>query len=366
MTSQEQKILEIIKSNPTIEQAAIAKLLGIKRSTVGVHISSLIKQGYLLGKGYILNCNNYVVGIGAANVDVYGKSRIKIRTHYDHPADISTNVGGVTHNILTNLAKLGCDTKLISALGDDSYGKIILEDSRIHNIDTKDCLIVKDKSSGVFMQIQDENNDMYLAICDMSILEALGPKYIKDKANILLNAKLVLIDPSLCNETIEEIIRICKGRVPIYCDPISDNYALKMRDYVKDMDCLKPNRTELENLSGIKIKKQDDLYRACQKLLDLGLHKIFVSLSKEGILYMDDEGNKLKKKLKPVINMVNASGAGDALMAAIIYGQVNGLDREKTIDYGLAAGIGAIQSESTINANMSIDLLEKILEENKL
>lgn len=363
MTNQEQKILEIIKNDPTIEQASIAKILGIKRSTVAVHISSLIKQGYLIGKGYILN-SNYIVGIGAANVDVYGKSRIKIRTHYDHPADIFTNVGGVTHNILTNLSKLGCETKLISAIGDDSYGKIILEDSRINNIDTKDCMVVEGKSSGVFMQIQDDNNDMYLAICDMSVLESLDSNYIKDKASVLLNAKLVLIDPSLNSETIEEIIKICKNKVPIYCDPISDNYALKMKDYVKDIDCLKPNKTELENLSDIKINDKKDIYNACQTLIDKGLKKIFVSLSKDGILYMDNKGSLIEKKLKPISNMINASGAGDALMAAIIYGQVNDLDIDKTIDYGLAAGIAAIQTTSTINANMSIDLLEKILKEN--
>ena len=64
--------------------------------------------------------------------------------------------------------------------------------------------------------------------------------------------------------------------------------------------------------------------------------------------------------------MVNASGAGDALMAAIIYGEVNNLDIDKTIDYGLAAGIGAITSESTINSDMSIDLLERIVKENRI
>ena len=63
--------------------------------------------------------------------------------------------------------------------------------------------------------------------------------------------------------------------------------------------------------------------------------------------------------------MVNASGAGDALMAAIIYGDVNGLDIEKTLDYGMAAGIAAIRSEKTISDEMSIELLERILKEKK-
>ncbi len=44
-------------------------MLGITRSSVAVHIANLQKKGCLLGRGYIVNEGNYVVGIGAANVD---------------------------------------------------------------------------------------------------------------------------------------------------------------------------------------------------------------------------------------------------------------------------------------------------------
>ena len=364
MTKQEEKILEIIKNNPTVEQNEIAKLLNIKRSTVAVHISNLQKQGYILGKGYLVNNDNYVLGIGAANIDIYGKANIKIRPHYDHPAKIGSNVGGVTKNILTNLSKLGYDTKFITAVGDDGFGDTILHDCGVNNIDKSNIITVQNASSGVFMQAQDENNDMYLALCDMSVLENITLEYIERKKSVLLNAKLVLIDSSLRLDTMKKIIEICYSKVPLYVDPISDNYALKIKPYIHRFTCVKPNKTELENLSGIKINNDNDLYKACNKLLDKGLKKIFVSLGKDGILYMDADGNEVKKKLKPVKKMVNASGAGDACMAAIIYGIVNELSIEKTIDYALAAGIAAINSISTINPDLSISLLNKILKEN--
>ena len=365
MTSQEKKILEIIKNNPLIEQNEIADILGIKRSTVAVHICNLQKQGYIVGKGYILNNEDYVLGIGAANIDVYGKSKIKIRTHYDHPANIESSVGGVTRNILTNLSKLEVKTKFITAIGDDGYGNSIMHDLKVNDVDRSNVLTIKNKTSGVFMQIQDDNNDMYLAICDMSVLDYITPDYIRRNKKEILGSKLVLIDSSLRLDTLEEIINICDNSVPIYVDPVSDNYALKIKPYVGKFTCIKPNKTELENLSGIKIKKEDDIYKACNKLLDKGLKRIFVSLGKDGILYMDADGNRIKRKLKPVTKMINASGAGDASMAAIIYGTINNLKIEKIIDYGLAAGIAAINSNKTINDDMSINLLNNILKENK-
>ena len=89
-----------------------------------------------------------------------------------------------------------------------------------------------------------------------------------------------------------------------------------------------------------------------------------VSRVKQGIFYVDDE-RVIKRKFKEEKHMANASGAGDALMAALIYGEANGLDIEETISYGLSAGIAAIRSETTINQNMSIDLLEEIIKENE-
>lgn len=364
MTNKEKEILQIIKDNPTIEQSEIAKLLNISRSTVAVHISSLEKKGYLLGKGYIINEDDYVLGIGAANVDVYGRSLIKLRTHYDHPAKIKSSVGGVMRNILCNYSLLGGKSKLITAYSDDSYGKMIIEDCKQNNIDISDSLLVKGETSGLFMQIQDENDDMYMAICDMSILERITPEYLESKAHIIRGAKIVVIDPSLTCESIEKIIELCKGKTPIYLDPVSTNYALKLKPYIGEFSLAKPNREELANLSGVKVESIDDVYKAASVLIDKGLKKVVVSLSKDGIIYMD-KNKKLKRKLQEEKKMVNASGAGDALLSAIIYGDVNGLSLNETLDYGLAAGIAAIRSESTINTNMSIDLLDQILKEKK-
>lgn len=308
---------------------------------------------------------DYVVGIGAANVDVYGKSKIKIRTHYDHPADIFSNAGGVTRNILENYALLGGEAKLLTAIGDDSYGHVITDSCNRVGVDVSNVLIEKGATSGVFMQIQDENNDMYLAICDMSILNYLNSKYINDNKDIILNARAVLFDPSISNDSIEALLDLCCEKVETYCDPISDEYALKIKPYISRIDCIKPNKTELECLSGIKINNDEDLLLAAKTVIEIGVKKLFVSLGKDGILYMDNAGTCIRKKLKPVENMVNASGAGDALVATILFGYSKEYAIEDIIEYGLAAGVAAIMSSSTINPDLSLDLLNKILKENK-
>jgi pseudouridine kinase len=78
MTQREQEILNILKHEPTISQNDIASRLGITRSSVAVHITNLLKKGYLLGKGYIVQDEPYILVIGGSNVDIQGFPRDKL------------------------------------------------------------------------------------------------------------------------------------------------------------------------------------------------------------------------------------------------------------------------------------------------
>ena len=53
MTQRERQILNWIEENPLISQQELAEKAGITRSSVAVHISNLMKKGYITGKGYI-------------------------------------------------------------------------------------------------------------------------------------------------------------------------------------------------------------------------------------------------------------------------------------------------------------------------
>lgn len=360
MTNKEKEILEIIANNPMISQEELADKLNITRSTVAVHISSLIKQGYLLGKGYVIKKQDYVVGIGAANVDIYGKSLIDMKIHYDHPSLIHTAVGGVTRNVLENLAHLGIKTKLLCAVGNDVYGKMIIDHSNKEGIDVSNVISVDNYSSGLFIQAQDNNNDMYLAMCDMSVNENINIDYIKSKDNIINNSRVIIIDPSLNDKTIDYILNKYK-HIPIFIDPVSDNYALKIKKHISNIYACKPNLGELEALTDIKINNDEDIKKACIELINKGVKRIYVSLGRKGCAYMDSDYNFLKKDNVEVKNIENASGAGDSFFASVIYSFINNLDIDTSLEYAMAAAKITLMSKSAINPDLSIDLIKNIL-----
>ena len=306
----------------------------------------------------------YVVGVGATNVDLYCKSNIEIREHFDHPSTIHYTSGGVTRNILENITKLGLPCKLLTAVGKDIYGNYLLEKIAKVGIDNKNIAVIKGGRTGLFVQVQDKDNDMHLAMCDMGILKHINVDYIKKKAKVFKNASAIVLDPSLDNEVLEYIFDNFRD-TPIFLDPISDIYAKKIRPYLKHFYCIKPNKSELGVLANMKIDTHEDLLTAYKKVLDKGVKKIYVSLGKDGCMYNDDNNTVLTRKFREVDNVVNASGAGDSFFAAIIYSFVNNVNLDDTINNALGAGIAAITCEETINPKMSMRLLKKIIKENK-
>ena len=71
----------------------------------------------------------YVVGVGAANLDIHGRPKKAIVMHDSNPGHMNASAGGVTRNVCDNLARLGADVRLISAVGTDLYADVIRQAS---------------------------------------------------------------------------------------------------------------------------------------------------------------------------------------------------------------------------------------------
>lgn len=363
MTRREREIFEIIRKNPMIEQSEIAAMLRIARSSVAVHISNLQKKGYILGKGYLLKDQDYVVGIGAANVDVHGRSKNPINLRDSNPGHMNISAGGVTRNVCDNLSRLGASVKLITALGDDVYAEQIRSECASAGIDLTHSMKVENHPSSTYISILDEKGDMLVAMSDMSVLQKMNMEFLETKSGIINGAKIITCDGGLPAETLQGILALFGEQQPVFVDPVSCAYAERIKPFVGKFHTIKPNRMEAEILSGMAIRTNEDLKRASDVLLEKGVSRIFISLGAEGCFYADRSGAQMQRKLKPLDKMVNATGGGDAFMAAVIYATMHDFGIEQTLDYALAAGLAAISFERTINPYMSIDLIEKMIKE---
>ena len=300
-----------------------------------------------------------VVGVGAAHVDVHGRSRKSIIMRDSNPGYMATSVGGVTRNILENLARQGVSVALLSAVGDDLYGEKIVRDSTLAGIDMSYLMRKPGATSSSYIAILDEKGDMLLGMSDMRIIEDLPTAYLDENAGLLRDADAIVCDACLPMALLDHLVSEAAVGTPVLIDPVSTAYARQMEPIAGKFYAMKPNVMELSILSGKPTETEAQIERACEALLARGVRRIAVSRGEKGCYYADAEGTRLFRSLRPVSQMVNATGAGDAFLAGFTHALVDGLPVEQMLDYALASGITAIQSMTTINPDMSDALVKE-------
>ena len=129
MTQRERQILEWIRENPLISQQELAEKAGITRSSAAVHISNLMKKGYIAGRGYLLREEKYIVVVGGVNMDIGAVSADRLVARDSNPGRVTTSLGGVGRNIAHNLCLLGEQTAMVTVLGQDAFAQSVQENA---------------------------------------------------------------------------------------------------------------------------------------------------------------------------------------------------------------------------------------------
>lgn len=292
----------------------------------------------------------YAAVVGGVNIDIGGRSDAPLIAGDSNPGRIRSSLGGVGRNIAHNLALLGADVKLITALGADDGAKRVAASCADLGIDLTGSLYVPDGATSTYLFLADANGDMALAMNDMTIYERLTPAFLETRLDMLNAAALVVLDTNLPAESIAYLASRCTA--PIFADPVSAAKAGRLKPVLGRLHTLKPNRMEAELLSGIAITDEASLYRAADALLATGLRRVFLSLGADGVLAADRE-RKVHLHNLPA-RMVNTTGCGDAFMAAAARAYLDRADLETAARYGLAAAAVAMESADTINPAMSL------------
>lgn len=355
MTKRERQILRWIEENPMISQQELADRAGITRSSMGVHISNMMKKGYISGKGYILPAPSFVTVVGGVNMDVGGVAHAALLPADSNPGRVRMSLGGVGRNIAHNMALLGLDARMVTVLGDDLYAQKIAASCGELGIDLSHSLSVPGESTSTYLYIAGPEGEMALALSDMEIYRHLTPAALAARLNWINRSQVLVLDTNI---PAESVIWLCEhAEVPIFADPVSAAKAIKLRPVLGLLNTLKPNRLEAELLSGVKIHDEQSLMQAADALLETGLHRVFISLGADGVLAADRHARL--RLSSSAVKQVNTTGCGDAFMAALVWAYLQGTDLAGSARAGLAAAAIAMESDDTINPAMSAETLRE-------
>lgn len=268
-----------------------------------------------------------VVVVGDVAVDVLVRPSRPAVPGADVPARIRTTAGGAGANTAAWLAHLGADVTLVARVGDDAAGRAAADELRAAGVRPvlavdphhPTCTVVALLGDGDRTLLSDRGAAAHLQPADLPDL---------DGAHHLHLSGYVLLDPSSRDAGRYALAAARAAGISTSVDPqAAPALTPAFREWVHGVDLLLPNADELHALGG------------AVGLLD-DVAAVAATCAGHGATWHDAHGGWATGT--PAVEVVDATGAGDAFDAGLLVAWLRGAGPEDALRAGCAAAAQAV------------------------
>lgn len=274
-----------------------------------------------------------VVVVGGANTDytIRGEELPKPGETI-RGAEFQIGQGGKGANQAVAAARLGARVTFVGRLGHDDRGEAMLAQLRQEHVETASVIRDANTPTGTaVVQVGKGGEKQILAVpyangkvttADLRDCEA-----IRDTHVLILQLEISI-------EAVVEAAKLAHAAgAQVLLDPSPPGEVPD--ELLRHLTLIKPNSSEAEALTGVKVTDRDSAREAAHQLRQRGVKAISIQAGREGNLLVWPEGEVWLPKLP--VESVDATGAGDALMAALGVALAEGRTWEEAGHFATAA-----------------------------
>jgi sugar/nucleoside kinase (ribokinase family) len=246
--------------------------------------------------------------------------------------DATLTIGSSSAIFACGAARLGLRTAFIGKVGDDTFGRFMIDSLNGRGIDTSGIVIDSQIKTGLTV-ILARGTDRALLTYTGSIAAL---KFSEIDFSIVERTRHLHIGSYFLLDTLRPDVprlfamaheRGLTVSLDTNYDP-TETWDGNLHDTLKHVDVFLPNETEL-----LSITRQSDLKTA---LNALNVPLIVLKRGADGASAR--QGSNLYAAQPIAVNVVDTTGAGDSFDAGFIYGYLNGWDIERSLRIGCICG----------------------------
>ncbi len=254
----------------------------------------------------------------------------------------TTIPGGKGANQAVAAARLGSPVHIVGALGQDSFGKELLQKLKEENVTTR-FVESTETSTGIANILLYENDNRIIVVPGANF--DVTPQVVEKARSVIEQSKMVVMQLEIPTETIEYTLKLCHElNVPVLFNPApAANFNIDWMPYIT---YLTPNETECALLFG------NDLEAALEKYPN----QLVVTLGADGARYYDGEKHVHVAGYKT--KAVDTTGAGDTFNGAFAHAISTGQSMEEAVSF---ANFAASLSVEMFGAQGGMPKYEEVL-----
>ncbi len=227
--------------------------------------------------------------------------------------------GGKGANQAVAAARLGAKVAMIGRVGDDAFGKDILENFRANAVNTQNVKPVTHLESGTAHIILAEGDNSIVVV--EAANREVTPAYVDEAAEVIRNADIVLIQQEIPEETVVHVSARCaEFGTPLLLNPAPARTL--PQEVIDNAAYITPNEHEAEILfQGMSPAEALRQYP----------NKLFITEGSKGVRYFDGAEEILVPTYK--VDAVDTTGAGDTFNAAFAVALAEGKPLQESIRF---------------------------------
>jgi pseudouridine kinase len=311
-----------------------------------------------------------LLAIGSAALDIKARlSRAPLPTT-DVPGQITLKPGGVARNIAENLARLGVPIVFAGIMGDDPQARLLIELSRAAGLSAQPFTRSAPASDDVYRLklpavlhtatlnvILGPDGRQIAGTFSGDILDALQPSDLDQLQELIHSAPAIVCDGGLPADVLLRLRELLPEDAFFYSNPSSVALAPRLVPLLDRLDLITCNHLEAQALTQTKVDSPAKLISSALILVKQGVRRAVVTFGSRGLAYADEERSLYHPARHA--RLVDATGAGDALAAAMIEALLRDEPISVCLQRGLAAAALTCESEDTVAPSMSLESLEQ-------
>jgi len=276
-----------------------------------------------------------ILVLGSSNVDL-----ILRVPRFHHPGEtiradnLTTVFGGKGANQAIASKQLGAEVALITRLGDDHYGKSYRRYLTEKGLNPKFIFLDKKVPTGIAFIELDSRGENRIVVSPGSN-SSLSVDDLKRCSLLFRKIKVFVTQLEIPIETVTMGLKMAKryGALtllnPSPTRPLSTE-ILSLADFIV------PNELEAQALTGLKMRKDQDLPKMAARLLKMGVKNVAITLGSKGLYFKNQNEEIWMKAFK--VKVVDTTAAGDAFMGGLACGLAGGKPIQEALMFANAAG----------------------------
>jgi ribokinase len=219
--------------------------------------------------------------------------------------------GGKGGNQVVQAAKAGAKTAMIGRIGEDAFGKTLLQNLQSADVDTSCVTIDSNEGSGMSVAILQDDGDYGAVIVSGSNL-TIDPKAMSQAWTGLGGAKVLVLQNEIPNAVNVAIAKAASNaKVVLNAAPARDLSSALL----DSVDVLVVNRIEAEAMSGLTVHDFKTARAALPNLMG-PKRSVVVTLGGAGLIVATAGGDVVEIAAIPV-KVTSTHGAGDCFVGTL-------------------------------------------------